>query len=102
MSLSFKLTEIYFVIDMSNKIEPHNSSSTTIQKLPGGKIMQDYLDSYNEVEAREWDIVGSKFEFVLNDLPEKENSRGNGPYSLDGYSSNFIVDLNCTTFICFS
>lgn len=90
------------MIDMSNKVEPHNSSSTTTQKLPGGEDMQEYLNSYKEVKAREWDIIGSDFEFVLNDIPEKENVKGNGPYSLNGYSSIFILNLNCTAFNCLS
>jgi len=46
--------------------------------------MQDYLESYKEVKDRERDIIGSEFEFVLNDIPLKENEKGNGPYSLDG------------------
>lgn len=71
-------------LDMSNKTESHNSPSVTLQKKPVGEDMQDYLESYKEVKAREWDMVGSEFEFVLNDIPLKENVKGNGPYSLKG------------------
>lgn len=73
--------------DMSNKVESHNSLNTINQKIPGGEDMQEYLDSYKEVKAREWDMIGSNFEFVFNDIPVRENAKGNGPYSLNGYSS---------------
>lgn len=69
---------------MNNKNESHNSSNTTTLKKPVGEDMQNYLDSYKEVKAREWDLIGNEFEFVLNDIPLKENSKGNGPYSLKG------------------
>lgn len=69
---------------MNNKIESYNSSNTITQKRPIGEDMQDYLDSYKEVKAREWDMIGSEFEFVLNDIPLKENAKGNGPYSING------------------
>lgn len=69
---------------MNNKVEPHNSSSTSLQKKSVGEDMLDYLDSYKEVKARERDLVGSDFEFVLNDIPIKENTKGCGPYSLNG------------------
>lgn len=69
---------------MSNKVESNTSSNTTAQKVPVGEDMQDYLESYKEVKAREWDMIGSEFEFVLNDIPHKENLKGNGPYSLNG------------------
>jgi hypothetical protein len=72
------------IIDMNNKNESHNSSNNTILKKPVGEDMQNYLDSYKEVKAREWDLIGNEFEFVLNDIPQKENSKGNGPYSLQG------------------
>lgn len=74
-------------LDMSNKTESHNSSCTTTKKIPVSEDMQDYLESYKEVKAREWDIIGSEFEFVLNDIPQKENMKGNGPYSLNGYNA---------------
>jgi hypothetical protein len=90
------------MIDMSNKVESHNSLTTATKKIPGGEDMQEYLDSYKEVKAREWDMIGSNFEFVLNDIPERENAKGNGPYSLNGYSSIFIIYLNCTKFNFFS
>lgn len=69
---------------MSSKTESHNSQNITSQKKPVDEDMQDYLESYKEVKAREWDIVGSEFEFVLNDIPLKENMKGNGPYSFNG------------------
>ncbi|KAE9537664.1 hypothetical protein AGLY_006687 [Aphis glycines] len=72
------------LFDMNNKNESHNSSNTTTLKKPVGEDMQNYLDSYKEVKAREWDLIGNEFEFVLNDIPLKENSKGNGPYSLKG------------------
>jgi len=68
---------------MNNKNESHNLNTTTLKRSVG-EDMQNYLDSYKEVEAREWDTIGSEFEFVLNDIPQKENSKGNGPYSLKG------------------
>lgn len=75
------------LFDMNNKNESHNSSNTTTLKRPVGEDMQYYLDSYKEVKAREWDLIGNEFEFVLNDIPHKENSKGNGPYSLKGNDS---------------
>ncbi|XP_025423884.1 protein SERAC1 isoform X2 [Sipha flava] len=75
------------LFDMSNKVESHNSLTTATKKIPGGEDMQEYLDSYKEVKAREWDMIGSNFEFVLNDIPERENAKGNGPYSLNGSNS---------------
>lgn len=69
---------------MSNKTESHSSLITKIQKKPIGEDMQEYLESYKEVKAREWDIIGSEFEFVMNHIPLKENVKGNGPYSLNG------------------
>lgn len=73
---------------MSNKSESHNTSHNSLslssQKSPVGEDMQDYLESYKEVKAREWDMVGNEFEFVLNDIPLKENPKGVGPYSLKG------------------
>lgn len=69
---------------MNNKNESHNSSYITTLKRPVGEDMQNYLDSYKEVKAREWDLTGSDFEFVLNDIPHRENLKGNGPYSLQG------------------
>lgn len=73
-----------FNLDMSSKTESHNSLITITQKIPVSEVMQDYLESYKEVKAREWDIIGSEFEFVLNDIPLKENIKGNGPYSING------------------
>lgn len=79
---------------MSNKVDSNTSSNVTTQNIPPvGEDMQDYLDSYKEVKAREWDMIGSEFEFVLNDIPHEENTKGNGPYSLNGYniiSSKFV------------
>lgn len=69
---------------MSNKIEPHTLANSSTQKRPLGEDMQNYLDSYKEVKDREWDLIGNDFEFVLDDLPIKENNRGGGPYSLNG------------------
>lgn len=70
---------------MSNKVEsPHINSNTPAPKIPVGEDMQDYLESYKEVKAREWDLIGSEFEFVLNDIPLKENAKGHGPYSVNG------------------
>lgn len=69
---------------MNNKVDSNTSSNITTQNIPVGEDMQDYLDSYKEVKAREWDMIGSEFEFVLNDIPHKENGKGNGPYSLNG------------------
>lgn len=69
---------------MSNKVDSNTSSNSTTQNIPVGEDMQDYLDSYKEVKAREWDMIGNGFEFVLNDIPQKENIKGNGPYSLNG------------------
>lgn len=72
-------------IDMSNKTDSHSSSfNTTVQKRPVGEDMQDYIDIYKEIKAREWNLIGTEFEFVLNDIPLKENSKGNGVYSLNG------------------
>lgn len=68
---------------MSSKTESHTLNFIS-QKKSVGEDMQDYLESYKEVKAREWDMVGSDFEFVLNDIPLKENKKGNGPYSLNG------------------
>lgn len=65
---------------MNNRIE----SLTSSKKRPVGEDMQEYFDSYKEVKAREWDMIGSEFEFVLNDIPLKENLKGNGPYSING------------------
>ncbi|KAL4120623.1 hypothetical protein QTP88_013281 [Uroleucon formosanum] len=76
------------LFDMNNKNESHNSSNSATLKGPVGEDMQNYLDSYKEVKAREWDLIGSDFEFVLNDIPHKENLKGNGPYSLQGNNSN--------------
>lgn len=69
---------------MSNRVDSNTSSNVTTQNIPVGEDMQDYLDSYKEVKAREWDLIGNEFEFVLNDIPQKENIKGNGPYSLNG------------------
>lgn len=69
---------------MNNKNESHHSSNNSAQKKPVGEDMQDYFDSYKEVKARELEMIGSEFEFVLNDIPHKENSKGSGPYSLNG------------------
>jgi len=69
---------------MSSKTESHNSPIATTQKIPVSEDMQDYLESYKEVKAREWDVIGSEFEFVLNDIPLRENLKGNGPYSING------------------
>jgi len=69
---------------MSSKTESHNSPIAIAQKIPVSEDMQEYLESYKEVKAREWDIIGSEFEFVLNDIPLRENLKGNGPYSING------------------
>lgn len=72
-------------IDMSNKTDSHSSSSKTItQKRPVSAHMQDYIDIYKEAKAREWNLIGNEFEFVLNDIPLKENTKGNGVCSLNG------------------
>lgn len=75
---------------MNNKNESYNSSITTTKKIPVNEDMLDYLESYKEVKAREWDVIGNEFEFVLNDIPLKENVKGNGPYSLNGYDAKII------------
>lgn len=71
------------IIDMSNKVDLHGVN-TTIPGRPVHEDMQDYIDIYKEVKAREWHLIGTGYEFVLNDIPIKENAKGNGIYILNG------------------
>ncbi|VVC24482.1 Armadillo-type fold,Armadillo-like helical,Alpha/Beta hydrolase fold [Cinara cedri] len=75
------------LFDMSSKTDTYSTSNTITQKRPVDENMQDYIDIYKEVKAREWNLVGKEFEFVLNDIPIKENTKGNGIYSLNGTDS---------------
>lgn len=74
------------IIDMNNKADLHGSftSVNTTPERPVHEDMQDYIDIYKEVKAREWHLIGTGFEFVLNDIPIKENAKGNGIYVLNG------------------
>lgn len=52
---------------------------------------QEFLkDLTYDLRKREWDRIGQDFEIILDDCPQN-SSRGNGPFSCNGY--NFIFKI---------